>query len=95
METACSSETLIKEYGCCNPQEHNYNIIVISYFYSKTEKLLQKTVLIDHKVPERNASHVKEEKLITILRWKIPRADDDDDDNTSHTSGLRSRCTTP
>jgi hypothetical protein len=38
------------------------------------EKLLQKTVLINHKVLERNASQIKDEKLITILRWKRPRA---------------------
>jgi hypothetical protein len=38
------------------------------------EKLSQKIVLINHKVPERYASQAKEEKLIIILRWKSPRA---------------------
>jgi hypothetical protein len=40
----------------------------ICYFYNKTEKLPKKIVLVSHKVPERNASQAKEEKLITTHR---------------------------
>lgn len=52
--------------------------------------------IINQKVRDRNASQSRECKVITKQRQKRPNIYEfKNDDGTPHTSGLRSRCTTP